>query len=212
MSNKNILVCLDRDGTLVYDNKCNLGSQNNWKKKVKILPHVIKGIKELNKLENIKIYIITNQPAVAVKELKLLTLKRAHEVSRYILNKIKKQVHIEDYLMCPHASKEYAKDHPQYTLDKSKLNKCNCMKPKPGMVLTALKKSRFKKNNTKIYVIGDRASDVKTALNVRGTGILVPYKNEPGQKTKARKLRGKKIIKKTFLEAVNLIKNDQKNN
>ena len=82
---KNILVCLDRDGTLIYDNKCNLGSQSDWKKKVKILPGVIKGIKELNKIPNIKIYMTTNQPGVAVKEFKLLTLKRAHEVCRYVV-------------------------------------------------------------------------------------------------------------------------------
>ena len=60
----------------------------------------------------------------------------------------------------------------------------------------------------KIYFIGDRASDVKTAQNVNGTGILVPYKKEPGEKIKTRKLKGKKIIKKTFLEAINFIKND----
>jgi D-glycero-D-manno-heptose 1,7-bisphosphate phosphatase len=197
------LICLDRDGTLVYDNKCNLGSQYDWKKKVKILPHVIKGIKELNKIPNTKIYIITNQPAVAVKELKLLTKKRAYEVCKYIFNKINKQgAHLDGYFICTGASKEYAKSHPEYTLDKSKLDNCNCMKPKPGMVLKALKKSKFKK--PKIYVIGDRASDVQTAKNVKGTGILVPYKNEPGQKAK---LSGKKIIKKNFLEAVKFIKN-----
>ena len=106
----NTLVCLDRDGTLVYDNKCNLGSQSDWKEKVKILPHVIKGIKELNKIPNIKIYIITNQPGVAVKEFKLLTKKRAHEVCKYILNKIKKQTHLDGYFLCTGASKKYAKN------------------------------------------------------------------------------------------------------
>jgi len=206
---KNILVCLDRDGTLIYDNKCNLGSQSDWKKKVKILPYVIKGIKELNKINNIKIYIITNQPAVAVKEFKLLTLKKAHEVNKYIFNKIKKQTHLDGYFLCTGASKEYVKSHPEYTIDKNKLDKCNCMKPKPGMILKALKKSKFQRRNTKIYVIGDRATDVQAALNAKGMGILVPYKNEPGE---ARKLKGKRIIKKSFLEAVKFIKNDQKNN
>ena len=201
------LVLLDRDGTLIYDNKCNLGSQSDWKKKVKILPGVVKGIKEIRKIEDVKIYMITNQPGVAVKEFKLLTVKKANDVCKYIMSKLKREgAGLNGYFVCTHASKEYAKSHLEYNFDKKKLDKCNCMKPKPGMAIKALKKSGFKK--PKIYVVGDRASDVKTALNVKGVGILVPYKNEPKEKTRARKL--KKVVKKSFLEAAKFIKNENR--
>ncbi|KHE92400.1 MAG: hypothetical protein K8F52_02835 [Candidatus Scalindua rubra] len=39
-----------------------------------------------------------------------------------------------------------------------------------------------------IHVIGDRATDVQTALNINGIGVLIPFENEPGEEEKARKL------------------------
>lgn len=39
-----------------------------------------------------------------------------------------------------------------------------------------------------MYVIGDRATDVQTALNINGVGILVPFENEPGEDEKVKKL------------------------
>ena len=36
--------------------------------------------------------------------------------------------------------------------------------------------------------IGDRASDIQTAININATGILIPFENEPGEEDKARKL------------------------
>ncbi|MAF50662.1 MAG: hypothetical protein CMH64_01090 [Nanoarchaeota archaeon] len=207
----NTLVCLDRDGTLICEDKYHLGSQKDWKKKVKIIPHVIKGIKELNKIKNLKIYMITNQPGVAVKEFKLLTNKKADEVCRYVVNKFKqKGAKIHGYYFCPHASKEFAKSHPQYPFDKSKLDQCNCMKPKSGMIQKALKHSKLK--NPNIYVAGDRCTDVEAALKMKGSGVLIPFKTEPGQRAKTKKLKGKAFIKKNFSEFVKLIKNDQKNN
>jgi histidinol-phosphate phosphatase family protein len=207
---KNILVCLDRDETLIYDNKCHLGHQNNWKSKVKILPNVVRAIKKLNKIPNLKIYMITNQPGVAIKEFKLLNLKRAHEVCRYVIKQIeKKGAKIDGYFLCPDASKEFAKSHPEFTFNNSKLDKCNCMKPKTEMVIKSLKAAKFKKAD--IYVIGDRSTDVETALRMKGTGVLIPYQNNrPEDIKKVRKLKGKKYIKKNLIEAIKLVEKNQK--
>ena len=87
---KKILVCLDRDGTVIYDNKYRLGRTYDWKTKIKILSTVIKGLKLLRIIPNVAIYVITNQPGVAIKNFPLLTLDRAHEVNQYILTQIKK--------------------------------------------------------------------------------------------------------------------------
>jgi len=87
---KKILVCVDRDGTLIYDNKYHLGRTDDWKSKIKILPTVIEGLRLLKTLPDVTIYIITNQPGVAIREFPLLTLDRAHEVNRYILTEIAK--------------------------------------------------------------------------------------------------------------------------
>ena len=56
MVGKNILGCIDRDGTIIYDKKYHLGHQINWKRKVKLLENVVKGLKKLRKIKNIRIY------------------------------------------------------------------------------------------------------------------------------------------------------------
>ena len=77
---KKLFIFLDRDGTIDYDKKYHLGHQRNWKPKVRILPNVVKGLKILRKIPGARIYIITNQTGVAIKDFPLLTEKRAREV------------------------------------------------------------------------------------------------------------------------------------
>lgn len=202
------LILIDRDGTVIYDKKYHLGRTNNWKSKVKILPKVKQGLKLLSKLKNTEIYMFTNQPGVAIKEFKLLTLKRAHEVCKYVLNKFKP--YIKDYFICAHASPAYTKKRSEYSFDKKLVCNCKCIKPKLGMVFDALRKEGLTPGNTKIIIIGDRLSDIKTALNVKGTGILIPFVNEPEEETKVKKLKSKKVyIAKDFLDAAKFIAKNQ---
>ena len=75
---KNILIGIDRDGTIIYDKKLHLGSQRNWKSKIKFLSGTISGLKTLKKnIPEAKVYMVTNQPGVAVKNFPLLNKKRA---------------------------------------------------------------------------------------------------------------------------------------
>ena len=208
---KKIVVCLDRDGTLIYDDKYYLGKTNDWRSKVKILPKVIQGIKILRKIPNVKIYMITNQPGVAVKNFRLLTSKRAHEVCKYVLKKLEeKGAKLDDYFLCDHATPNYVKSHQDMKFERKLVCNCNCIKPKLGMVFDALKLEGVKKNDVKIYVIGDRLSDVKTGINAKGTGILVPFENEPTNIEKVSKVKGSKYISKNFLDATRYIKNREK--
>ena len=141
---KKVLIFVDRDGTLIYDKKCHYGSQKNWKSLIKILPSVVKGINLLRKIPNVKIYMITNQPGVAIKDLPLLTLKKANEVSRYVLNQLKKKnAGLDGYEICEHASPSYVKKHKQFTFDKKFVGDFHCMKPNPGMIEKILKKEKF---------------------------------------------------------------------
>jgi histidinol phosphatase-like enzyme len=43
---KKTIVCIDRDGTLIYDEKDHLylGRDDDWKSKVKMLPYIIDGL------------------------------------------------------------------------------------------------------------------------------------------------------------------------
>ena len=121
---KNVLICIDRDGTIIYDKKKRpryyIGSQSDWKSKIKFLKDVVKGIKLLNKkLPNAQIYVITNQPGIAINNLKLLTFKRATEVCGEVVRRLKKKgAMTKGCLICPHAIPKYVKTHPEYKFDK----------------------------------------------------------------------------------------------
>lgn len=214
---KNILIGIDRDKTINHDNKYYLGRQKDWKSKIKILPHVIKGLKLLNKeLPKAKLYMITNQRGVSIKDFPLLTEKRANEVCRYIMRKLReKGVKMHGYEACTRADPGYPKTHPKFKFDKKLIGNFSYIKPKPGMIYNAIKKQKWKKLNTKVYMIGDRECDVKAGLNAKGFGILVPFDNNLKQKTKARKLKQKHknvYIAKNFLDAAKfIIKNEDKN-
>jgi len=204
---KNILVCIDRDGTINHDNKYYLGSQKNWKSKVKLCSGVVEGIKKLRKTKRIKIYLITNQAGVAVKNFPLLTEKKADEVCKFILNHLaNKGAKLDGCEVCGHANHAYVKRKKEFSFDKKLVCNCVCIKPNPGMVFSVMKKEGFKSSNTKIYVIGDRVTDVETGLNAGGFGILVPFSNMPNEKEKVAKLKSKKkYIAKDFLDAAEFI-------
>jgi len=212
MKKQNILICIDRDGTLIYDDKYYLGRTNNWRSKIKFLRNVVRGLREVNKrLPLAKIYMITNQSGVAVKDFPFLTEKRANEVCQAVIDILsKKGVRVDDYVLCPHVSLEYA-EKSELKIKKNFICNCSCIKPSPGMVAKALRKEKFKKENTRIYVIGDRKTDVETAHNISGIGILVPFKNESKEDVKLLKHKKNKFFKdrthlaENFLDAVRYI-------
>ena len=206
---KKVLICLDRDGILVYDDSYHLGSQKNWRSLVKILPNVVSGLKLLKKkLPNAKIYFVTNQPGVAIKEFPLLTRKRAYEVCKYILKLFeKKGFKFDGYEFCGYAPPSYVKKKKgKFTFDKKFVGNFSCWKPKPGMANNILKKEDLKKVDIRFYIVGDRASDIEMAKHFNGWGILVPFKNRPDEPSKTKKLKTKKkYISKNFVDAMKFI-------
>lgn len=198
---KNILICIDRDGTLIEDNKYHLGHQGNWKKLIQFLPKVIEGLKLIQKkIPRAKIYIISNQSGIAIKNYPLLTSGKSKEVFEYIINKLKsKGIKMDGYEMCGHVNMNYVNRRPQYKFDKKLVCDCNCIKPKIGMIKETLKELDWKLNETKIFVIGDRYIDVRTGLNAKGYGILIPFKGEPGNIERTKRYIKTKDKKKTFI-------------
>ena len=203
------LICIDRDGVLLHDEKYYLGKTHDWKKKMRILPGVVEGIKKLNKLPDVAIYMITNQPGVAVKNFKLLTLERAHQVCQAVVDRLKKRGAIsKGYFLCAHASPTYTKRKVDFKFHKSLICNCSCIKPNPGMVFDALEAEGITADKAHIYVIGDRDTDVQTALNIGGIGVHVPFINEPEQEKKVkRKYKDNKkvYLAKDFKDAANFI-------
>lgn len=203
---KQTLVFFDRDGTLIYDDKYYLGSQRNWRGLIKFLPGVLRCVRKLKK-KNVRAFMITNQPGVAVNELPLLTLEKAHRVCREVLARMRSRgADLDGYFVCPHASPSYVRAHPQFTFSQPLVCNCPCMKPRHGMIDDAMRKYNLRKNNTRIFVVGDRASDVLAGIRAGGYGILVPFKNEPKEIDKFKKIKSRrKFLAKNFCGAVDFI-------
>lgn len=208
------LVCLDRDGTINEDKDYLLGSSENWKSQVKILPGVIEGIKKLNKIDNLEVFILTNQSGVALKEGKYprLTLERMHEVNNYILNILKnKGAFIKGYFACPFVDSKYMERaklkrrivNPDFIRDNYP-----DLKPNTGLVEKAAQSLGKELKECNIYVIGDRLSDVQLGLNSGGIGILVETQ-EIGNREKVKTLekdnKGRVYFAKDFLDAADYI-------
>ena len=199
------LICIDRDGTLINDTKNHLflGSKENWKEEVLILPTVIQGLEVLKKLADTRIYMITNQSGVAIKELPLLTEERSHEVCEYVLSLFENEgVALDGFFACPHATLDYFKGHDFFTPIPELICECDCIKPRLGMVISALEKEGADLTNVSIYVIGDRVSDVMTGINTGGKGVLIPFESQPGETEKMRSVDSQKsYVAENFLDA-----------
>lgn len=218
MKKNNILLCVDRDGTLIYDEDYHLGKDNYWRSKVKFMPKTVEGMKFLDKNfpDCVCRFIITNQPGVAIQDFKRLTIKRANEVSKEIVNIFKREgAYFDGFIVCPHVDLSYVEKHPEHKFDKKYVHKeCTCFKPNTGMIEEALEKKKLDKKNTHIYIIGDRENDILTALNAKGVGILVPFENRMGEVEKVKILKKKfpkqVFIAKDFLGAIQCIIDKEK--
>lgn len=199
------LVCLDRDGTINKDENYYLGSQDNWKDLVEILPNVIEGIKLLNQ-NNIPVFIITNQASVAINEHPKFTEDRMYEVNDYIIKKLEEQgAKVETVIACPFVDSTYVeKKQGKYTIDPNYIDdNCKDLKPNTGMV----EKAKFIiPEADQIFVIGDRLSDVQVGLNAGGYGILISsFKTiELGDVNKVKHLPNA-YVAKNMVDAVNWI-------
>src|SRR3989344_252885 len=100
-----ILVCVDRDGTINKDENYFVGKTSDWRSKIEFLPGIIEGIKLLNQVPNLEIFIITNQAGVALKgpEFDSLDEKRYQEVNEYMIQLLKSNgAVIRGYFGCPY--------------------------------------------------------------------------------------------------------------
>tara|TARA_B110000444_G_C18714214_1_gene535225 strand:- start:3 stop:539 length:537 start_codon:yes stop_codon:yes gene_type:complete len=107
----------------------------------------------LELLQNVgyKIIVVTNQPDVGNKFIKLSDLKKMHD-------KLHKECKIDDIFTCIHSQKD----------------ECNCRKPKTGMLEDAIYKYNI--DISKSFLIGDRYSDIMAAKNINCDSIFIDRK------------------------------------
>ncbi len=147
-------VFLDRDGTLNEQ----MGYINHISR-FHLLPGVIKAIKRLND-KGVPVVIVTNQSGLARGYFPESLLDEVHKKMNRLL--AEGGAHVDGIYICPH--------HPEAKKEIHR-KKCNCRKPKPGLVLQAAKDLNLDLENS--FVVGDRWSDLKTAVNCNATPVLV---------------------------------------
>ena len=144
-------VFLDRDGVI---NKAfiknGLPESPNSLSELEILPGVKESISRLKKL-NFICLVVTNQPDVQRGKIKKNTIIKMN-------NFLKKKIELDDIFVCYHDDQD----------------KCNCRKPKPGLLLQAKKKWNvdFKKS----FIVGDRWRDIQAGKKVGCKTIFLDYK------------------------------------
>lgn len=75
------------------------------------------------------------------------------------------------------------------------------------MIFDALRSEGVTPGSVSVYMIGDRATGVRTALNMGGTGILVPFENQQGENQEVNKIKNQSrvYIAKNLLDAAEFI-------
>ena len=148
---------LDRDGTIVRDYPdrewVNIKTPEFLEGSIETLKHI--------KNKGFEIIIITNQYLIGEK---IITLEDYQSFNDLFLKTLKRNsVDILDVFYCPHARSE----------------KCNCIKPNPGLINQALHKYPDIDLKESFYV-GDSLCDMQLAksFNLMFYGINLPCKNQ----------------------------------
>jgi len=165
-----ILVALDRDGTLIYDNEGYFGRNDNWKKEIKFYDDAAETIKTLNGFA--KVIVVTNQIGVAKG---FYSQERVKEINQYLNARLKEEgAKVDGWYFSPYVEKEWATKNgldlnSPWVLD----NFPETRKPKVGMLkLAAADFGKDFSSYKKIFVVGDSLDDLNMGLNARGIGIF----------------------------------------
>ena len=147
-------IFLDRDGTINEE----MGYINHEERFV-LFPFVAESIRVFNDL-GFLVIVVTNQSGVARGYFSEKLLIRIHDRMKNSL--INQGARIDAIYYCPH--------HPVEGKGKYK-QECNCRKPRPGMIETAV--NDFHVDLSRSYMIGDRYKDIVFARNLKMKAALV---------------------------------------
>jgi len=147
-------VFLDRDGTINEQ----MGYINHISR-FQLLPGVRSAIKKLNDAD-VPVVVVSNQSGLARGYFPEELLSSVHHKMHTLL--AEKGAKVDAVYYCPH--------HPEAKEEHFR-KKCDCRKPKPGLIDRAAKELGI--DPKKSFVVGDRWSDIKTAANCGARSILV---------------------------------------
>jgi len=140
-------VFLDRDGTMAED-----VSYCRRPEDFRLLPNTARAIKLLNE-HGFKVIVVTNQSGIARGYFTEETLAEIHEKMKEEL--ARQGARVDAIYYCPH--------HPD--------DNCDCRKPKPGMMLQAVKDYHIDLKRS--FVMGDMPSDIAMGKATGCRAILI---------------------------------------
>ena len=147
-------VFLDRDGTINEQ----MGYINHISR-FQLLPGVAEAIRRLNEAD-IPVVVVTNQSGLARGYFPEELLVAVHEKMERLL--AEQGAHVDGIYICPH--------HPEAKNEKYRLA-CNCRKPGTGLLVRAAEEKDL--DLARSFVVGDRWSDLKSAVACGATPVLV---------------------------------------
>ncbi|MCW3110621.1 MAG: hydrolase, HAD-superfamily, subfamily [Segetibacter sp.] len=159
MAEKRKAVFLDKDGTLIPDIPYNVNPDL-----ISLEDGVLEGLKLLQKAGYIFV-VISNQAGAARGYFQLNALEKVKQKIDLLLNK--EGVLIERYYFCPHHTEGKV---AEYAIA------CECRKPKPGMILQAVKDLEIATENS--WMIGDILNDAEAGNRAGCQTILIENGNE----------------------------------
>ena len=142
-------VLLDRDGTLIEE-KNYLSNP----KDVRLIKNAGIAIAKL-KISDFQIFVVSNQSGIGRGYFTEADLIKVHKKIDKLLSEY--DTNIDGYYFCPHNPNEKSK--------------CNCRKPSIGLLEQIKKENEI--NNSNLWMIGDKFSDIQFALNGKMKPILV---------------------------------------
>jgi D-glycero-D-manno-heptose 1,7-bisphosphate phosphatase len=144
------LIILDRDGVINFDSPNYIRTPEEWI----AIPGSIEAIALLNN-KGYKIAIATNQSGIGRGYYSYDTLSAIHNKLFTELNKVNGT--IDKLVFCPHTP----------------IDNCSCRKPKPGMLQEILQFFQISPSNSKVYFVGDSATDIAAAKAANCQPVLV---------------------------------------
>jgi histidinol-phosphate phosphatase family protein len=174
-----ILIGIDRDGTLLKDEGKYPGSKDHPIDTFELLPGVADGIKLLRQIPgDVKIVMVTNQSGPACYKMDVRTVEQSNARVHELLKA--QGASLDGIYYCPHVTHDYAAACAKENkpIDASYVSDCRDRKPMTGMIEKAVYdfwKKPAEPAYCKIYVIGDRVdADIEMARRAKGVGIFVP--------------------------------------
>lgn len=150
------LAMFDRDGTINVD----IGHLHE-PEKIKLIPQTVKAMRRYAEDPEWKIAVVTNQAGIAKGLYGVREMRETNDALERMLQHF--GVGIDAWYYCPH--------HPNYT------GECECRKPKPGMLLRAMRDFYARPENCVMY--GDTEKD---RLAAESAGVrFIAVENETSE-------------------------------